>query len=86
VVAIGIPNAQEGTEQLVILCEQPREKLALPLAEWQRTIQIHVGKRTGILPAQVLILPRNAIPRTTSGGLMRKLVMEGQIEIGRLGD
>jgi acyl-CoA synthetase (AMP-forming)/AMP-acid ligase II len=90
VVAIGIPNAQEGTEQLVILCEQPREKLALPLAEWQRTIQIHVGKRTGILPAQVLILPRNAIPRTTSGklqrGLMRKLVMEGQIEIGRVGD
>jgi acyl-coenzyme A synthetase/AMP-(fatty) acid ligase len=38
----------------------------------------------------VLILPRNAIPRTTSGklqrGLMRKLVMEGQIEIGRVGD
>ncbi|MFZ4660542.1 MAG: AMP-binding protein [Caldilineaceae bacterium] len=90
VVAIGIPNAHEGTEQLVILCEQPREKLTLPLAEWQRTIQTHVGKRTGILPAQVLILPRNAIPRTTSGklqrGLMRKMVMEGQIEIGRLGD
>ena len=86
VVAIGIPNAQQGTEQLVILCEQPREALTLSPAEWQRAIQSHVGKRTGILPAQVIILPRNAIPRTTSGGLMRKLVMEGQIEIGRLGD
>jgi acyl-CoA synthetase (AMP-forming)/AMP-acid ligase II len=83
VVAIGIPNAQQGTEQLVILCEQPREALTLSPAEWQRAIQSHVGKRTGILPAQVIILPRNAIPRTTSGklqrGLMRRMVMEGAV-------
>jgi acyl-coenzyme A synthetase/AMP-(fatty) acid ligase len=57
--------------------------LTLSPAEWQRAIQSHVGKRTGILPAQVIILPRNAIPRTTSGklqrGLMRRMVMEGAV-------
>ncbi len=81
VVAVGIPNPAEGTEQLVLICEQPRDSgSADNVAEWQRTIQIQVGKRTGILPAQVVVVPRNAIPRTTSGklqrGLARKLVME----------
>lgn len=77
------PMPRKAPNNLVILCEQPREALTLSLAEWQRTIQTHVGKRTGILPAQVLILPRNAIPRTTSGklqrGMMRKMVMEGAV-------
>ncbi len=80
VVAVGIPTPAEGTEQLVLLCEQPRE-IATPdkLAAWQRTIQSHVGKRTGLFPAQVVAVPRNSIPRTTSGklqrGLVRKMVM-----------
>ena len=80
VVAVGIPTPAEGTEQLVLLCEQPRE-IATPdkLAAWQRTIQSHVGKRTGLFPAQVVAVPRNSIPRTTSGklqrGLARKMVM-----------
>ncbi len=77
VVAVGIPDPKAGTEQLVILCEQPREKtLPLSLEEWQRTIQIHVGKRTSILPAQVVIVPRNSIPRTTSGKLQRSLARQ----------
>lgn len=80
VVAVGIPTPAEGTEQLVLICEQPRE-IATPdkLAAWQRTIQSHVGKRTGLFPAQVVAVPRNSIPRTTSGklqrGLARQLVM-----------
>ena len=80
VVAVGIPTPAEGTEQLVLICEQPRE-IATPdkLADWQRTIQSHVGKRTGLFPAQVVAVPRNSIPRTTSGklqrGLVRKMVM-----------
>ena len=80
VVAVGIPTPAEGTEQLVLICEQPRE-IATPdkLAAWQRTIQSHVGKRTGLFPAQVVAVPRNSIPRTTSGklqrGLVRKMVM-----------
>ena len=82
VVAVGIPTPAEGTEQLVLICEQPREiATADKLAAWQRTIQSHVGKRTGLFPAQVVAVPRNSIPRTTSGklqrGLARKLVMEG---------
>ena len=80
VVAVGIPTPAEGTEQLVLICEQPREiATADKLAAWQRTIQSHVGKRTGLFPAQVVAVPRNSIPRTTSGklqrGLARKMVM-----------
>ena len=80
VVAVGIPTPAEGTEQLVLICEQPREIAAADkLADWQRTIQSHVGKRTGLFPAQVVAVPRNSIPRTTSGklqrGLARKMVM-----------
>lgn len=81
VVAVGIPNPAEGTEQLVVICEQPRDPgTADNLAQWQRAIQIQVGKRTGILPAQVVVVARNAIPRTTSGklqrGLARKMLLE----------
>lgn len=81
VVAVGIPNPAEGTEELVLICEQPREiASADKLAEWQRTIQSHVGKRTGLFPAQVVALPRNSIPRTTSGKLQRSLARKMLLE------
>lgn len=74
VIAVGVPNRMkdEGTEEIVLLCEQARNN-PFQEVEFQRAIQAHVGKRTGILPAVVVITPRNSIPRTTSGKLQRRL-------------
>ncbi|MEZ4865655.1 MAG: fatty acyl-AMP ligase [Caldilineaceae bacterium] len=74
-VAVGVADEATGTEQLVLLCEEPRNG-KLKRAELARAIQLHVGRRTGILPAQVVLLPRNTIPRTTSGKLQRGLAKE----------
>jgi acyl-CoA synthetase (AMP-forming)/AMP-acid ligase II len=72
VIAFGVPNRVEGTEEVVLLCEESRDSRFMD-GELQRAIQTHVGKRIGILPAAVVLTPRNSIPRTSSGKPQRHL-------------
>jgi len=70
VVAVGVYHALEGTEQLYLVCERPRD-MPMDDAAFCTTISVHVGRRTGIVPAQVVLVKRNSIPKTTSGKLQR---------------
>jgi len=70
VIAFGVYDPAEATEQVYLVCERPlkaeveEEKLA-------ETIKLHVGRQTGVLPAHVGLVTRNTIPKTTSGKLQR---------------
>jgi fatty-acyl-CoA synthase len=68
VVAFGIYQPQEATEQLFLICERSSDVEDAQLCE---TIRVHVALRTGIVPVHVALVERNAIPRTTSGKLQR---------------
>ncbi|HMQ30687.1 MAG TPA: AMP-binding protein [Chloroflexaceae bacterium] len=70
VVAVGVYSPHEATERLVILAEQPREA-GLDEQALRDAIRLRVGLRTGVLPAEVLIVPRHGLPKTTSGKLQR---------------
>ena len=75
VVAFGVAEAETGTEGLCILCEEPRQPGA-DLAALGAAVQRHVITRTGVLPARVEWIPRNALPHTTSGKLQRSKARE----------
>ncbi len=72
VAAFGAPDPDRGTEQLYVICEQPRDR-DLDAEGLRRAIQAHIARRTGVWPAHVGLVPRNAIPRTTSGKVQRSL-------------
>jgi acyl-CoA synthetase (AMP-forming)/AMP-acid ligase II len=72
VVAFGVSDPDHGTDQLFVICEQPRDR-DLDADALRRTIQAHVARRTGVWPTHVGLVPRNAIPRTTSGKVQRGL-------------
>ncbi len=79
IVALGIHDEKVGSEQLHLVAERPRNKKA-NLAEIAENVRQYVGHRTGIVPAQVSLVPRNSIPRTTSGKLQRALMKSLYIE------
>ncbi len=67
VVAFGLFDEVQGTEALHIVCELDSgdpEDVA-------RRVREKVAERTGILPAAVEMVPRNTVPKTTSGKLQR---------------
>jgi acyl-CoA synthetase (AMP-forming)/AMP-acid ligase II len=70
VVAFGLADEAEGTEALHIVCEtelaDEAEREALRAA-----VRARVAERTGITPARVELVPRNTIPKTSSGKLQR---------------
>jgi acyl-CoA synthetase (AMP-forming)/AMP-acid ligase II len=73
-VAFGVPDDAQGTETLHLVCEtdlegETRDELA-------RAVRVHVGARTGIAPAHVELVPRNTIPKTSSGKLQRRKTRE----------
>jgi acyl-CoA synthetase (AMP-forming)/AMP-acid ligase II len=70
VAAVGVYSPQEATEQLALLVERPRDA-ALDEAALRAAIRLRVGLRTGVAPAQVVLIPRNGLPKTTSGKLQR---------------
>jgi acyl-CoA synthetase (AMP-forming)/AMP-acid ligase II len=74
VVAFSAYSPEQATEQLYVVCERPQD------AQWTdealtEAIRAQVARRTGLLPV-VGLLPRNAIPKTTSGKLQRGKVKE----------
>ncbi len=72
VVAFGVFDEAQGTEALHIVAEGDGGDAAL-LA---RAIRERVAERTGILPEVVEIVPRNTVPKTTSGKVQRSRMRE----------
>jgi acyl-CoA synthetase (AMP-forming)/AMP-acid ligase II len=70
VVAFSAFSPDEGTEQLYLVCERPR-KSELSVQALAEEVKRHVGRSTGVLPAHVAFVPRNTIPKTTSGKVQR---------------
>jgi acyl-CoA synthetase (AMP-forming)/AMP-acid ligase II len=70
VVAFGLADAAQGTEVLCLVCEtdltDEGEREAL-----RKTVKARVAERTGIAPAVVELVPRNTVPKTSSGKLQR---------------
>jgi acyl-CoA synthetase (AMP-forming)/AMP-acid ligase II len=75
VIALGIVDAEQGTETLHLVCEtdvdaeDAREKLA-------QQVRAHVTSRTGVAPAAIELVARNTIPKTSSGKLQRSKMRE----------
>lgn len=70
VAAFGVSDPATGTEGLYVICEIPKEG-EHQLERLREQIILAVAGRTGIYPAHAGFVPRNAIPRTTSGKLQR---------------
>lgn len=70
VAAVSVYSPQEATECLALLVERPRDA-ALDENALRDAIRLRVGLRTGVVPAQVMLIPRNGLPKTTSGKLQR---------------
>lgn len=78
VVAFGVYEQQEATEQLVLLCEQRMD--SADEAGLRERVQRHVAVRTGVMPTHVVMVARNSIPKTTSGKLQRARAKQTFIE------
>jgi acyl-CoA synthetase (AMP-forming)/AMP-acid ligase II len=78
VIAFGVYDQHEATEQLVLLYEQRSRADDYELRE---RIQRHVALRTGIMPARVVMVARNSIPKTTSGKLQRARAKQTFLEM-----
>jgi acyl-CoA synthetase (AMP-forming)/AMP-acid ligase II len=74
-VAFGRADAESGTEVLHLVCEtdlvDPAARAALA-----EEVAAHVAGKTGIRPAEVTVVPRDTIPKTSSGKLQRRRVKE----------
>jgi acyl-CoA synthetase (AMP-forming)/AMP-acid ligase II len=69
VVAFGVTDDEQGTEELHLVCESDAEGEARETLAAQ--VRAHVTKKTGISPTQIELVPRNTIPKTSSGKLKR---------------
>lgn len=79
VVAFGVSDAAVGTEGLTLVCEMPRNA-EIDLKALQAAVRDAVAAKTGVFPAHVGFVPRNAIPRTTSGKLQRNKAKQLYLE------
>lgn len=70
VAAVGVYSSQDATERLALVVERPREA-GLDEQGLRDAVRLRVALRTGVVPAQVLLIPRNGLPKTTSGKLQR---------------
>ena len=80
VVAFGVPDQRSGTERLVVAAEVRNLADARQVA---RELTCAVDEAIGLPPDQVEILPRQSIPKTSSGKLRRsetrRLFLEGKL-------
>jgi fatty-acyl-CoA synthase len=68
-VAFGARDAAQGTEVLHVACET--DVTGEAAVELEAAITAKIADRTGVRPAKVYLLPRDSIPKTSSGKLQR---------------
>lgn len=80
--AFAVPAGAEG-EAAVVVCEVAPVDPAR-LAELERDVRVRLGRETGLVPADVVLVRRGQIPKTTSGKVqrrrLRELYLEGALE------
>ena len=73
--AFSVPNREQGTEDIVIVCETGvLEQLALQ--DLKKAVRTGILSRLGIGPDDILLVPKGSIPKTTSGKIQRVLCRE----------
>jgi fatty-acyl-CoA synthase len=79
VAAVGVPNPQSGTEDLVIVYET-LETAPARLGEISRQIEDAVRSATGLRPDRVLPVAPRSIPKTSSGKVKRGVLRQNLAE------
>jgi acyl-CoA synthetase (AMP-forming)/AMP-acid ligase II len=88
-VALGLFDDSEGSEILCLVCETDLADSS-DRAALERAIRAHVSMRTGVVPTVVELVPRNVIPRTSSGKVqrdrMKSMFLASRSGVPRTGD
>ncbi|MBI3927976.1 MAG: AMP-binding protein [Armatimonadetes bacterium] len=79
VAAFGVPRAEQGTEDLVVVAESRS-----PNAELERAVAQQVTRSVGIPPDRVLMVSPHTVPKTPSGKIRRAECRERLLR-GQLG-
>ncbi|HOW82951.1 MAG TPA: AMP-binding protein, partial [Spirochaetota bacterium] len=77
--AFAIENQEEGTEDLVLVCEsviRDKEKIE----DLRKAISGEIMARLGFRPDDIRIVPKGTVPKTTSGKLQRVLCKKIYLE------
>jgi fatty-acyl-CoA synthase len=83
--AIGLPDAERGTEQLEIVVETKHHNDEVRAQEMRREVEQTVARSTGVSPSHVVIVKPGSLPRTSSGKTQRHLVSRMLAEGGPTG-
>ena len=75
VAAVGVNNAQSGTEDIVILCETTETKADL-LRQLCKHVEETVHQGAGVRPNRVIPLAPHTVPKTTSGKIKRAYIRQ----------
>jgi acyl-coenzyme A synthetase/AMP-(fatty) acid ligase len=71
VVALGVPDPEQGTEAVVVLVE-PSERKPEALAALRARVDRVLREERGLAPKEIVLLPAGTLERTSSGKLMRR--------------
>ncbi|MFF4775738.1 AMP-binding protein [Microtetraspora fusca] len=74
VAALGLPDADSGTERLVLVVETPLYRDADRAELLRREVERAVSAGTGVRPGRVDVVRPGMLPRTSSGKLRRPLL------------
>ena len=72
VAAVGVPDAERGTELLVVVCESRARKHLELVAAVRRAVLEHVG----VTPDRVIVTRPGVVPKTSSGKIQRRAVRD----------
>ncbi|MFJ4683024.1 AMP-binding protein [Streptomyces sp. NPDC088789] len=80
VAAVGCPDPERSTEALVLVVESRSHADAERVAEIREAVIAAVSAETGLRPARVEVVPRGALPKTPSGKLQRRQVVDALVK------
>ncbi len=74
VAAVGVLDPVQGTERLVLVVESRLHADPEEAALLGKRVEQAVSRATGLLPAEVVVVPRKTLPKTPSGKAQRPLL------------
>ncbi|CAL9285081.1 Putative ligase_MSMEI_5285 [Streptomyces sp. enrichment culture] len=80
VAAVGCPDPERSTEALVLVVESRSHADAERVAEIRSAVVAAVSAETGVRPDRVEVVPRGALPKTPSGKLQRRQVVDALVK------
>ncbi len=82
VAAFGVQNYMSGTEDLILLCETPLSD-STTKEELVRKVRAAIWENLRIVPDDVNLIPKGAIPKTSSGKIQRSLCRKMYIDLNK---